>query len=289
MREIFSLVFFLLCSAVMAQQVKIQVLEEKGGEAMAYRKVLFLPSNTFQVTDPDGYFSVPRDFFDTQESLVISGFGLADTLIKTDDLKKREKIFLKINTLELPEMVVSASKLKERRIGNQNIPVVNVNNPIRFFNNPKGSDYKYTVLAKLPNKRECHVQSIAYFISEVDNFRQELFSLRILGTFKHQNIKEGTIYKTGDFFDLLPNQIIEKPSSTGWNVIRLPETLSIPGQIRDIFIVFDLLKDSESFSLANQANKSEGIFHGFYHSSGIIGIFDKYRLNPAIVVNLLTN
>lgn len=287
MKKIILLVFALISREIVAQEIDIKLVSETDGEPLAYRQALFKPSNFFTTSDFKGILKIERDLFLLQESIIISGFGLNDTTVFISDLSDRQLIKLSLRDLVLPKIEIEKRRLKAIQIGSKDYPIQEIDRPIKAFNNPNGTDYKYAILVNLPKNKEKFISEVNFFVSNILGSNSEEINFRVLAPLTLRKLKEGKIFPSNDFVDVASEPIHIKINSAGWNKITFPNGIYIPKETEQVFLIFDIGRESDFFALPYQKGSSFSIQHGFYFPPGEIGVFNKSTEYPAVFVELL--
>lgn len=287
MKNILLFLFIFVLFNTNAQETKIKIINQDK-EALAFVKVYFLPDGSFTSTDNKGFFSVDRKFFDAQKQILITGYGLGDTLLAVSQLTSNQIISLKIKEIDLPQFTISSKELKSVKIGDKKNPIKNPENVLKIFDSGVIKDTRYATWIKLPNRKEKLISKIHFFVSNVGSKDKQEISLRFLGSNSHRSFKPENIYSSNDLIDFASKPIIVSIDREGWHTVELVEKVTIIEKVNEIFLVFDLLQFSDTFSLAYQYSKRGDLQMAFnYPEKSIIGRFDKNPEGFAVVLEIL--
>ncbi|WP_339840733.1 carboxypeptidase-like regulatory domain-containing protein [uncultured Maribacter sp.] len=218
MRALLMVVFFM--SVGHAQEILIEghVLEENSQTPIPYANISFLRTLKGTSSNDEGYFYVDVSESFLERDVHISALGFKDTILSAKSISDNKKIFLKEDTFELEEVVVSHS------LGDSQVL-----NPISSYSIKSGFSSAKTpwVLAlyfpnigaakKYLEKITVHVQQNSRFKRTSSKFRLRVYDVD-KGTKKpnHDLIRKSIILESSDTEDFVSIDL----SSMG---IRIPD------------------------------------------------------------------
>lgn len=254
---------------------------------LAYLRVQVKDGNFMDFTDLSGKLEYLKQEIPQNSKIIISGYGINDTLLSVKQIWDLDTILLKTKEFELPEVAITSTLLSELKIGDASVNVMEVTNPIKLIGGAEDEFYRYTIRVKTPKKKQLYLDHIKFHVSK--NLKDQVsLSLRILAPANSKNLKPGKNNPMSEFVDILSGTKIISVENVGWNSVQFNKPIQIPKDVIDIFIVFDLLGDGEEsrFSLSDQ-KVTKDIDLGFYITGGKIGVFESYPTHPAVEITFL--
>lgn len=287
MKSLLTTLLTLVLFNVNGQNIKFTLVDQEK-ESLPFVKVYFLPEGSFTSTDKNGSFQVDKEFLEKQKQLLLSGYGLGDTLLTISELRFDHLIFLKVKEIDLPHFTIAGKKLKSIRLGDKSNPLQEPTNVLRIIDQGVSKDTKYATWVKLPKKKEKIITKIHFYVSSMDDVDKHDISLRFLGSNSRQQFKPERIYSTDGLIDFASRSIITSVKKIGWHTVDLEEQVIISENVNELFLIFDLLKASEIFSLAYQSDNRKDTQMAFYYPEKLsIGRLDKDPQTFAVVLELL--
>lgn len=263
----------LMVSSLHAQT--IQLLDEKSGEPLAFRKVTFLPTREFIVTDIEGKFKLTPQIVTDNREVMVSGFGLDDVLFDLNEIKSSTGIKLKVKELELAEMLIKSSPLKAIQIGDSSRDLVQesksrklVSEDMKTLNN-----LFYGVKIALPKSNEIFLSKVKFHVGEPFHTHSALVNLRLFGVAKNKNLVDYKIYNPNEFTELGFEPILESVKDGGWKEIVLSEPLKISREYKYLVIILELYEESDLFSISYHQHKDNKIKSAMYAPPNTVYFF----------------
>jgi hypothetical protein len=254
---------------------------------LAYLRVQVKDGSFIDFTDLNGKLEYLKQEIPQNSSIIISGYGINDTLLSIEQIWDLDTIFLRTKEFVLPEVAINSTLLSELRIGDASADGWEVSKPMTVSGGAEGNFYRYSVRVKIPKKKQLYLDEIKFYVSQILEEKVDV-SIRILFPNDGMRIQPGRINSIQDFTELLQGNKVVEVSKSGWMQVNFDEPVGIPEGVKDLFIVFDLLeKESKSrFAIVNQ-RVSKDIDLAFYFMGGEIGVANLDPIHPAVEVTFL--
>jgi hypothetical protein len=282
-------VAFLLISSHAFGQERQSIYFYSANEEMplAYLRVQVVEGRFMDFTDIKGKLEYLKQEIPQNSLINISGYGINDTLISTQQVMSLDTIFLNTKEFELPEVAINSSQLSELKIGDSSAEGWEVTKPIALSRGEEGDFYRYTIRVKVPKSKQLLLDEIKFYVSKILAEKVDV-SLRVLIPSTTKRIMHGKMNSIVEFTDVLPSNKIIAVTKSGWQQINFNESVQIPIGVSDLFIIFDLIEKipKSRFAIIDQQT-SKDIDLGFYYSSGKIGVFPSNRFHPAVEITFL--
>ncbi|WP_282180732.1 carboxypeptidase-like regulatory domain-containing protein [Maribacter stanieri] len=218
--RIFLVIFFLIVGVGHAQEVLVEghVFDEKSMTSVPYANISFLKTLKGTSSDEDGYFyiDVPESYL--ERDVHISALGFKDTIMSAKVISENKKIYLKEESFELEEVVVSHS------LGDSQVL-----NPISSYSIKSGfssAETPWVLALYFPNigAAKKYLERITIYVQKNSKFKRESskFRLRLYDVDKntrkpnHDLIRKSIILESSKTEDFVSIDL----SSMG---IRIPE------------------------------------------------------------------
>ncbi|WP_027067810.1 carboxypeptidase-like regulatory domain-containing protein [Maribacter sp. Hel_I_7] len=218
--RIFLVIFFLIVGVGHAQEVLVEghVFDEKSKTSVPYANISFLKTLKGTSSDEDGYFyiDVPESYL--ERDVHISALGFKDTIMSAKVISENKKIYLKEESFELEEVVVSHS------LGDSQVL-----NPISSYSIKSGfssAETPWVLALYFPNigAAKKYLERITIYVQKNSKFKRESskFRLRLYDVDKntrkpnHDLIRKSIILESSKTEDFVSIDL----SSMG---IRIPE------------------------------------------------------------------
>ena len=218
--RIFLVIFFLIVGVGHAQEVLVEghVFDKKSKTSVPYANISFLKTLKGTSSDEDGYFyiDVPESYL--ERDVHISALGFKDTIMSAKVISENKKIYLKEESFELEEVVVSHS------LGDSQVL-----NPISSYSIKSGfssAETPWVLALYFPNigAAKKYLERITIYVQKNSKFKRESskFRLRLYDVDKntrkpnHDLIRKSIILESSKTEDFVSIDL----SSMG---IRIPE------------------------------------------------------------------
>ena len=254
---------------------------------LAYLRVQVDGGSFMDFTDLTGKLEYLKKEIPENASIIISGYGINDTLLSIKEIWNLDTIFLPSKEFELPEVAVNSTKLSELKIGDSKAEGWQAAKPIGLIGAAEEEFYRYTIRIKIPKKKQLYLEEIKFYVSDILEEKVDV-SIRILFPNNGLQLKPGRNNSIQDFAELLQGNKVIEVTKPGWMQVNFDESVGIPEGVKDLFIVFDLLEKEprSKFALADQ-RVSKNIDLGFYITGGEIGVFHPDKFHPAVELTFL--
>lgn len=252
-----------------AQTTKIRLIELENSDPIAFRKVTFLPSGNFFSSNIDGEIIFSDSMLVKDNQIMISGFALNDTIIDTKKILNITELRLFVKDKLLEPIEIKASRLRTVKVGDFSKDVVDEVKARKLVSidkqyDQKLHDIKYGVGVDVPKGKEVYLSKVVFHVGSATKGNQSKINFRILGNFENSNFTDFKIYDTKNFIDLVHEPLYKIIEKSGWNEIIFDNPIQIPTKLKKVFLVLDLLEESDSFSISYHLHKGKNIKSAFY-------------------------
>ena len=150
-------------------------------------------------------------------------------------------------------------------------------------------DMKYGAWVKLPKEMERYVSKLNFHVGGILE-GEEGVDIRILGNTAEKRLVPYRIYSLEHFFDLADQPLNIKVERSGWHEVEFESPIPLPKNLEYILVIFDLLKESKTFTISTQQVPKSQIQKVYYSPPGKVWIENNpNKTHPAITLELLTH
>ena len=282
---------FTYCQAV--RQVRLESIVT--GEPLIFRKLTYLPSGIFTSSDADGLALLDHEKLTQSTGIMISGFALNDTILDPNIFLEQKTLQLHVKDHIMETVEINSHKLTPITIGHKSPSVREADYAAKSAGFPGESqhetlDMKYGAWVKLPKGKEKYVSKLIFHVGDLLDGQEEWVDIRILGNTTGKKLQPFRIYPMQDFGDLSEKPLNIKISQSGWQELEFQQPVPIPDKNKYILVLFDLLKESDTFTISTQNLQEHTIDRAYYSPPNTIWIQkEPSDKSPAMVVELLLN
>lgn len=268
---VFFILFFTTKTYSQDEFISGRVFDSETQNPIPFVNIVNLIDNQSGTTsDREGFFRLRRDY-NCSFKIHVNSMGYKDTIIDVPTETNEIVLFLQPVTFNLPEYVLTSTRLKERTIGSEELNILTINDSLVGFPTSAGwSNGVFVTLNESNKTQRIYLKSVSFFVSDQGPLGSA-FQVRFLKP--KVRWSENKLEPFSYFGDLVYERIIVRAKQRGWNQIDL-EDLNIILPKQPFVILFSPVYESDSFYWQTKEGDSRyGAVIAFYRKQRIKNLF----------------